>query len=280
MHRDVSEHEGLFLEYAASFCEHVEKKDMLDLKIVHTMRVLEHMRCLVREEEVLRTHARACLLAALYHDVGRFLQFSTYGTFKDAHSINHAVLGAKILHRQGFLRHESKEVQRQVLIAVSMHNRYKIPHKISLELVRVINAVRDADKLDILRIMAEHFSCKDAQNAAVTFHAKDFPMSYSDNVLQDVLHNRLASYADIVYVNDFKLLLCTWVHDITYKSSLHRLLASQYIEVIMAGLPDIPVMQTVQDHVRKTLSQLTANEANFGMTVKGQLPKLAEENSC
>ncbi len=256
MHLNISEHEALFSSYATSFCQKAEKKDMLELKIVHSQRVFEHMQNLVREESVLFSQARACLLAALYHDIGRFLQFSTYGTFKDTLSVNHASLGAKILNEQGFLKHETRTVQRQVLTAVSMHNRYMLPKKLASTLTAITNAVRDADKLDILRIMAEHFTNRDPKKSAVTFNAKDAPMLYSEKILQDVMHNRLASYGDIVFINDFKLLLCSWIHDMHYQSTKRALLASAYIEKILADLPNIPVMRTVQNHVLKNLKNV------------------------
>jgi putative nucleotidyltransferase with HDIG domain len=34
---------------------------------------------------------------ALFHDIGRFEQFKTYGTFDDRASENHATIGLKVL---------------------------------------------------------------------------------------------------------------------------------------------------------------------------------------
>ncbi len=256
MNTNITAHEKTFARYAESFCTQVKDDAMLRLKIVHTKHVLLHMRTLVKEESVLFPHARACLLAALYHDIGRFEQFSQYGTFKDAHSINHATLGAHILQKEGFLNTEIHALQRQVITAVSMHNRYALPKKLALPLLHITQAVRDADKLDILRIMAEHFSHKGEQSSAVTFYAKDEPLMYSDKILQDVMQNRLASYADIVYINDFKLLLCSWIHDLVFVTSKKTLASRGYLESILADLPKLPPLQAVQEQICYMLRKL------------------------
>ncbi len=257
MNTDISEHIERFKQYTEAFCQDAQKKDMLELKILHTQYVLAHMRELVLEEEELFPNARACLLSALYHDIGRFLQFTTYGTFKDAHSVNHATLGAKILHQEGFLQHESHLVRRQVLALVSIHNRYVLPINLSPILRSMADALRDADKLDILRIMAEHFSCQDKQSSAVTFYAQDEPLLYSEKILQDVLHKRVAAYADIVYVNDFKLLLCTWIHDLTYQGTQRALLSHGYIQKILQDLPSIPALQNAKENILQNVHNMT-----------------------
>ncbi len=133
------------------------------------------------------------------------------------------------MHKQGFLQQEPPSIRRQVLIAVALHNRYALPKSLSPSLRTITLAVRDADKLDILRVMAEHFSQKDGQSSAVTFYAKDEPLLWSEKIYSDVLQNRLASYNDIVYINDFKLLLCSWIHELAFHTTKNPLAKSGYL---------------------------------------------------
>ncbi len=254
----LSQHEAFFASYAQSFCEKTEDSAMLHLKILHTEHVVKHMRVLTQQEPELIPYARPCILAALYHDIGRFEQFLQYKTFKDAHSVNHATQGVKVLKQHGVLADESKEVRGFILAAIGMHNRARIPQGLSLPLKNIAQAVRDADKFDILRIMAEHFSAiKDAKSVsnAVTFYAKDEPLLWSETIVQDILHNRLASYDHIVYINDFKLVLGSWVHDMNYMSTRKAVHASGYLHTIMHSLPDAPSMHAARARIFSLLKQ-------------------------
>ncbi len=252
MQDSISFHEAFFSSYAQAFCQKTEDTAMLQLKIEHTKRVVQHMRVLVQHEAVLLPHAHACILAALYHDIGRFEQFLAYKTFKDAQSVNHATLGVKVLKEQGILDCESKELRAQVLAAVGLHNRFAVPKNVNPALAHITHAVRDADKLDILRIMAEQFMPKDSTQSisnTVTFYAKDEPLLWSDVVVQDVLQNRLASYSDIVYINDFKLVLGSWVHDITYSTTHRAMHRSGYLQAILESLPKAPAVDAAKAHI-------------------------------
>ncbi len=259
MDNTLHKHEEFFAAYTQPFCLAApsQQRAMLELKIQHTKQVLRHMRLLVQHEKPLQAHARICLLAALYHDIGRFEQFSRYGTFKDAHSVNHATLGVHILKQQGILDQEKPLVRNYVLAAIGMHNRFALPVKLHPNLAAIALAVRDADKLDILRVMAEHFSMPDTQNSAVTFYAKDEPLCWSESIVQDVLHNRLASYNDIVYVNDFKILLGSWIHDIHYATTKQALVRSGYLESILQDIPQDSLVQQAKTHVFHLLQKYT-----------------------
>ncbi len=259
MHNTLQKHEDFFSAYALSYCQQAqaEQRAMLELKIAHTQYVLNHMKVLVQEEKTLFPHGRACLLAALYHDIGRFEQFSRYGTFKDAHSVNHATLGAKILKQQSILAEEPPEIRHHVLAAVGMHNRFALPATLSSALTSIALAVRDADKLDILRIMAEHFTLSDKQESAVTFYAKDEPLCWSKKIVEDVIQNRLACYSDIVYINDFKILLGSWVHDMHFDTTKKVLVRSGYLSEILKDIPQDSAVQQAKLHVETLLKEYT-----------------------
>ncbi len=248
----ISQHQAFFAAYSQRFCRMAEDASMLHLKIVHTEHVLQNMQSLLQEETCLEPHVRACLLAALYHDIGRFEQLLQYKTFKDAQSVNHAHLGVKVLKQEGVLKNESSVVQQQVLAAVGMHNRFALPDGISEDIRRITLAVRDADKLDILRVMAEQFSParpQEEKHGAVTFYAKDEPLMWSQVMVDDVLQNRLASYDNIVYINDFKLLFGTWIHDIHYTSSKKIMLKAGHLESILHTLPALPALEKAKEHI-------------------------------
>ena len=66
--------------------------EMLELKLQHTMRVVENATLIADGERFDAECRRAALAAALLHDTGRYEQLTKYDTFNDAESIDHAVL--------------------------------------------------------------------------------------------------------------------------------------------------------------------------------------------
>ncbi len=70
-----------------------------------------------------------------------------------------------------------------------------------------------------------------------------------------MLQNRLASYADIQYVNDFKLLLGTWLHDLYFASSRYTFASSKYMQDILQDLPQIAEVMAAKIHIEKCLQK-------------------------
>ena len=90
---DIRNHEALFESFASMYLrEH--PGDMLRLKREHTYKVLAHARAIVAQEGLASQEGRAALLAALYHDTGRFPQYVRWRTFSDAESENMAILAS------------------------------------------------------------------------------------------------------------------------------------------------------------------------------------------
>ena len=98
-------------------------------------------------------------LLGLLHDTGRFEQITKYGTFKDALSVDHAELGADILFRDGLFRNfvteSSPEIEKISETAIRLHNKLKVPENLGKETELYTKILRDADKVDIFRVLTE-----------------------------------------------------------------------------------------------------------------------------
>lgn len=235
---DIRAHEDWFAAYAQrQYARCAGDAAPLRLKRDHTFAVLGHARRIVAEDVPDPLTARACLLAALYHDVARFEQYLRYATFKDRDSRNHGLWGAAILKREGCLDGENPSVRRLARAAVALHNRYALPPRLPAEVARVAQVVRDADKLDILRVMDEHLSGPRPYCPTVVLGLPDDPGRVSDIVLADALAGRVAAYADLTSVNDFRVLLGTWLHDMHFSCSRRLFAASAHAVRLIAGLP-------------------------------------------
>ena len=201
---DIRNHEALFESFASMYLrEH--PGDMLRLKREHTYKVLAHARAIVAQEGLASQEGRAALLAALYHDTGRFPQYVRWRTFSDAESENHGYLGVHVVKKEHFLTGEPPNIHKWVLTAIALHNRYALP-ALPEPYLTITHAVRDADKLDIMRIMAQHLS-RPIPTRDVVLRVQDAPKLWSQSIVDTVLSGGIPSYHDLRYVNDFRILL-------------------------------------------------------------------------
>ncbi len=235
-----------FLDYAGGFFSGRGQDDApLQLKVEHTFEVVRHAGEIAAQEPEFADAglAHALRLAALFHDVGRFEQLQRFHTFADDLSCNHALLGAKILREQKFLRKEDRKTRALVLAAVAAHNRFSVPKHLSGSLRPVLLGLRDADKLSILRVMADNLGPGRQGDNMVLLHLQDEPTAYSPAVLQALEEGRVALYRDMRYFNDFRILLCSWLHDLHFPTT-HRILAREgCLSRVIEGLDALPALR-------------------------------------
>jgi hypothetical protein len=195
-----------------------------------------------------------CRLAeaiALFHDIGRFEQFTKYRTFRDSESENHALLGVRILENTGILSLLSRKEKDLILKAVEYHNRMEIPGctETTREFLFYLKLIRDADKLDILKLVSEDYEKEEEfRNPALEFNMPDTP-GCSENIVADILNNRMAKLADAKNRNDIKLLRLSWIFDISFPAAFVLLRERGYLETILYSMPETEEMQMVREHI-------------------------------
>ncbi len=252
---DIAAHEAWFSAWSGTFLTDCEADNRyIELKRRHTLRVLDNARAILSTLHPEPETARAALLAALYHDVGRFPQYAQYRTFSDQRSVNHGLLGCRTLLREGALNPEPPQVRGRVAAAVAMHNRFRVPGGISPALRFITDVVRDSDKLDIFPVMVSTFTRDGSENDVVTLHLEDREGAWSQPIVDAVRHRRLASYRDMRYVNDFKLLLGTWVFELNFDASRNLLRERGLVEALLATWPELPDGEELKGAVRAALA--------------------------
>lgn len=255
---DITAHRKWFSRYAAAeraLCD--RDPGPLDLKTRHTYKVLDNALFIVRAEGFAPPMARACLLAALYHDIARFEQYRIWNTFRDKESCSHGELGARILTNLGVLRHEPA-LAPTVIRAVALHNVLALPEGLPRDVRAVTQVVRDADKIDILRVMDEHLSSTEPYSPTVVLSRPDTPDLFSAKVIADVEAGRVASYDDLESVNDFRLLLGGWVNGLSYSASRRRMALDGHAFRLVAALPADGVYASARGKVLAELESLLA----------------------
>ncbi len=253
---ELDESKRRFLAFANSHLNgNKEDAYHIDLKRQHSFDVLENAKAIVASLKMSLEDERLILLAALFHDVGRFPQYVRYKTFLDRKSKDHGILGTIVLGQDELLPPLAPEERRLVRAAVAMHNRKEVPQQISSRLRQIVEVVRDADKLDIYRVMVAHFSRNPEDFPVVTLYAKDDPDAYTQDVYDDVLNGKKGDYSKMAYVNDFKLLLCGWVNDFNFRASRRLAHERGLVQDLLQTLPDYPEMRELRRVVTQRLVQ-------------------------
>lgn len=144
-----------------AFAEYTRAYDPTDpkvrLKIEHTYRVAALCEQIARSLSLSAEDTDTAWLAGLLHDVGRFEQLRRYGTFEDARSIDHAACSEEVLFVQGHIRDYLDDDSADVPLrtAVRWHSAYRLPEGLDEATRQLCNILRDADKIDILRVNVE-----------------------------------------------------------------------------------------------------------------------------
>lgn len=150
---------------AEAFAHYVEAYDSKDekvrLKIEHTDRVSGLCEIIAKSLQWKEQDVDLAWLIGLLHDIGRFEQLKNHGTFNDEQSINHAEYGADILFKQGRIwdyitkSDTTKWEERLIWNAINYHNAYRIPENLDETTKLFCHIIRDADKIDILKVNVE-----------------------------------------------------------------------------------------------------------------------------
>ena len=260
---DLSDHLRRFHAFTEDFRD-VPDAAPLRLKVEHTFKVVGQAETIVAslkddpDEQAWSRDADACraaLLASLYHDCGRFPQFRLYRTFLDAKSVNHALLSFRTMRDGDFLKDESVRVRHLAQCAVLLHNRYELSPLLSPVARFVTDVVRDSDKLDIFRIMVGYLDNALPERDAVLLHVQDDPGRWTPEVVRCVLEGRVARYADLRFVNDFRLLLGTWMLELRFAATRRALAESGLMEEVLAGLPDAPELRQAREKLHVLLEE-------------------------
>lgn len=243
---DVARYIKSFHDYVETFRQgSPEDRSCIDQKHTHSLRVLELAKPIIRSLNLVPACSRAALLAALFHDVGRFPQYTRYKTFLDRQSENHGLLGAKTLRRKRLLDGIDCAEQKIITGSVLLHNRRHIPASVSEEVHMLTNIVRDADKLDILSFIVSYFDPASDQNPAKTMNLKPHPTAYTETIYDHIMAGRLGTYEDMQWVNDFKMTLCSWVYDFNFSASRRLCIEQGYMEALIRTLPETRAMKTL-----------------------------------
>jgi hypothetical protein len=228
----------------------------LRLKQEHTSRTREEMLYLAGRLALDENQTRVAETIALLHDVGRFPQFAKYRTYSDVRSVNHCCLGVEVLHQEKVLESLEPQEKQWIRTAVAHHGRKALPTDLDDQTLRFLKLIRDADKLDIFRIVAGIYRCRKEDPKSFSFELElpDEPRM-SPEVIDAVLNGRLIEYGSLRTLNDIRLCQIGWVYDLNFAASVERFDAGNYLDELFGYLPQTPDIAEARRRIRRYMDQ-------------------------
>ena len=146
-------------EQFAAYTRNYNAEDpKIALKIAHTYRVADNCEEIAKSIGLSGEDVELSWLSGMLHDVGRFEQVRRYNTFIDADSVDHAEFGADLLFGEDKLIRlfaDDSSCDDFLEIVIRQHNKFRIRADVKDKLLDFCNILRDADKVDILRVNVE-----------------------------------------------------------------------------------------------------------------------------
>lgn len=245
-----------FASHVAGFYD-LDPEGLLNIrmKVEHTWRVVACMEEISKGERLNEKERLLALSIALLHDVGRFYQYRRWRTYRDSESDNHARLSLEVIKREGLLKDLSEEERLIIEEAVLFHNLLNLPEKYSSPTDFFIRLIRDADKLDIWKVVIENYRLPEAERAsAVGLGLPDLPEVTMD-CLNALAEGKIVQLSQTKFLNDFRLLQISWVYDLNFETTRKLLLEREYLQQLAATLPDLPELHIAVERAISSLNQ-------------------------
>jgi putative nucleotidyltransferase with HDIG domain len=249
-----------FLAYVRTFeCKDQQIQVGITFKKKHSIRVVNEIRRIGQQLNLNERDLRLAEVVAILHDVGRFEQYARYRTFSDTHSVNHAQLGARIIRESGVIRQWPDSLQDLVVHAVLHHSLAELPSNGARAPVFFSKLLRDADKLDILKLVTRYIlPVRDGREGGVESSLPDTP-GISEQVQDDLSQQRIVAVEHVKNLNDLILFRLGWVYDINFHPTFRRIKEKRYFEMIRGCLPNSPevdeIFRSIRSFMGKRLSE-------------------------
>ena len=238
---------------------------MMQLKRTHTAFVVKNAELIADGEGFTPEEREVALAAALLHDTGRYEQLRRFNTFRDSDSVDHAVFSHDIVKSLGWLDQVSGEVREVILKAVLYHNRRDLPPEIEQSnnptnrtlLGAASHTVRDADKLDIFRVLEDQVAHTDWKGDSRAFWNLAVSAPPNPVVVANIERGEPVDYQNIRSLSDFVLIQVGWMISGLHFATTRRLCRERnhlaFRRDFLHQLTDSPAIDGVCDMAARVL---------------------------
>ncbi len=222
----------------------------LKLKQEHTRRTCEQMLYLADELDLSGNQKRIAEVIALFHDIGRFEQFIKYLTYNDPQSVNHCILGLKVLKNKKVLENVDASERQLIEKAIEYHGLKELPPDLDGDCLLFAKLIRDADKIDSLYVMTDCYRqyAENPRDFKLELELPDQP-GYSDRLVKALLNGRKVDYRELRTLNDMKLCLLGWIYDVNFTPTIKRIKQLRFLEMLLDFLPKTKDINRVRQKI-------------------------------
>ncbi len=250
-----AEQNNTFKKWFHNFVEDVPFTDdkisiFIQIKLEHSLKVAENCRAIAEKMEWSLPDIYTVEVTGLLHDIGRFSQLVEFRTFADEKSINHGERGFRLIKRLGILSILNDTDQSGILNGIRYHNSRYIPPHLNSDNLHFLRLVRDADKLDIIRVISSHIKHNRIEKYPEVMLNIDVNGPVNPDALEQILNKKIVSYKNVKSLADFCLAQLAWIYDINYSVTFQEILNRNLIEKITEFFPHIKEIQEVKQHIK------------------------------
>lgn len=274
---------GWFLDYVKQYGNEPE----VLLKKEHSLRVATDIKLVFGQLDFSVDYISLAEFIGLYHDIGRFEQWRKYHTFLDNVSVDHAEFSVENLFCKRMIEqiYSQREYDSLIYDAIKYHNKLALPTKLSMKdesifynkigLTDILQnpevysyeyrlldslyamSIRDADKLDILRL----YSLSD-------YLLKNDDLPVSDKVSESFFANQPIRKEDRKTAKDTLLLRLSFLNDINLTKFLILIREKEILEKMNRVYPNSQSVQLYFDHAYERLEELIEKNKNTQYVLK------------
>lgn len=245
-----------------TFQEYVSHYDLADskikLKVSHTIRVSELAKRIAEDIRLSDEEVLLAWLIGMLHDVGRFEQLKNYGTFNDAESVDHAHCGVEFLFEQGHIRDYIEDTRYDEIIrtAIDNHSAYRLPANLDDNLLLYCNLLRDADKIDIMKVNVEE-SLENIYNVTAEEIAR---AEVSEAVMQAFLEKHAINHALKKTVIDHSVGHASLAFELVYPISVRIVKEQGYLQKVLGYVSENEKTRAQYEILRACMEEFLAKQ--------------------
>lgn len=232
----------------------------LQLKLSHSENVAGEARDLSADLQWGPAEQNNAEALGLLHDTGRFEQFTKYHTFADNDSVDHGELGWRIVRERGFLEPLSAAEQRPILDGIRYHNNRFMPSPLPPRSLSYLQLIRDADKLDIYRVVLEALDQNGFRDLRQMLPNIRLDRSVTDAFVDEMHQGKAGTLSHVKSLGDFLLLQMMWINDFNYQAALEKALGREILPRLAQHIKDHPEVKRILKQANQMTGRHTRNE--------------------
>ena len=245
-----------FHEYTSSYFQNDDHSPYY-LKYIHSIKVSENARNIALEIGLTPQETDIAEIIGILHDIGRFDQFAKYNTFNDKVSLDHAEHSVNILEKNQIPGSFDRSIREIIIKSIRYHNKKDIPQEnLTDEETIFAKIIRDADKIDIYRVMAEQLKNPEIDKKTLFLNQSE-EITYSAPILEAVKHHKLANLQDMRTIADFRLIQLSWIFDINFPVTYKLLKSQGYFSYLLSSMPGKNQIEQELKEINHHIKQLT-----------------------